>query len=149
MEKPPRTAKDPLISGWLFFRYMVIGIYVGLATVGAASWWFMYYRNGPKVTYNQLVSSVGSLGERTGQSSTHVEMVLFRFKNPFLLIAAKSASYPKFATITRFYQILLDSTKMFWLLFNFGHFQTSLFVALLKVILIRWEKNYYRSSKMY
>lgn len=25
MGKPPRSAKEPLISGWLFFRYMVIG----------------------------------------------------------------------------------------------------------------------------
>ncbi len=25
MGKPPRSAKEPLISGWLFFRYMAIG----------------------------------------------------------------------------------------------------------------------------
>ena len=25
MNKPPHSAKDPLISGWLFFRYMAIG----------------------------------------------------------------------------------------------------------------------------
>lgn len=25
MKKPPRSAKDPLISGWLFFRYLIIG----------------------------------------------------------------------------------------------------------------------------
>ena len=25
MNKPPRSAKNPLISGWLFFRYMAIG----------------------------------------------------------------------------------------------------------------------------
>lgn len=25
MTKPPRSAKDPLISGWLFFRYLAIG----------------------------------------------------------------------------------------------------------------------------
>ena len=25
MNKPPRSAKDPLISGWLFFRYLAIG----------------------------------------------------------------------------------------------------------------------------
>lgn len=24
-EKPPRNAKEPLISGWLFFRYLAIG----------------------------------------------------------------------------------------------------------------------------
>ena len=25
MKKPPRRAKEPLISGWLFFRYLAIG----------------------------------------------------------------------------------------------------------------------------
>lgn len=25
MDKPPRSPKEPLISGWLFFRYLAIG----------------------------------------------------------------------------------------------------------------------------
>nr|XP_023969155.1 sarcoplasmic/endoplasmic reticulum calcium ATPase 1 [Chrysemys picta bellii] len=54
MDKPPRSPKEPLISGWLFFRYMAIGGYVGAATVGAAAWWFMYAEDGPGVTYHQL-----------------------------------------------------------------------------------------------
>ncbi|XP_060679160.1 sarcoplasmic/endoplasmic reticulum calcium ATPase 1-like, partial [Hemiscyllium ocellatum] len=54
MNKPPRSPKEPLISGWLFFRYMAIGGYVGCATVGAAAWWFMYAEDGPEVTYYQL-----------------------------------------------------------------------------------------------
>ncbi|KAG2463928.1 AT2A1 ATPase, partial [Polypterus senegalus] len=54
MGKPPRSPKEPLISGWLFFRYMAIGGYVGAATVGAAAWWFMYAEDGPQVTYYQL-----------------------------------------------------------------------------------------------
>lgn len=35
-------------------RYMAIGGYVGMATVGAASWWFMYSPYGPQMTYWQL-----------------------------------------------------------------------------------------------
>ncbi|XP_015676530.1 sarcoplasmic/endoplasmic reticulum calcium ATPase 1-like [Protobothrops mucrosquamatus] len=54
MNKPPRSPKEPLISGWLFFRYMAIGIYVGAATVGAAAWWFIYAEDGPGVSYHQL-----------------------------------------------------------------------------------------------
>merc|ERR1712176_1627632 len=39
MEKKPRSRDDPLISTWVFIRYMIIGIYVGLATVGV----FVFY----------------------------------------------------------------------------------------------------------
>ncbi|NXJ74791.1 AT2A3 ATPase, partial [Trogon melanurus] len=54
MDKLPRNPKEPLISGWLFFRYLAIGVYVGLATVGAASWWFLYDAEGPQVSFHQL-----------------------------------------------------------------------------------------------
>uniref|UniRef100_A0A8C9VWE6 Calcium-transporting ATPase n=1 Tax=Scleropages formosus TaxID=113540 RepID=A0A8C9VWE6_SCLFO len=54
MGKPPRSPKEPLISGWLFFRYLTIGGYVGAATVAAAAWWFLYSDEGPMVTYHQL-----------------------------------------------------------------------------------------------
>merc|ERR1719315_464527 len=37
MDKQPRKAQEGLISGWLFFRYMAIGGYVGCATVFAAT----------------------------------------------------------------------------------------------------------------
>uniref|UniRef100_A0A3P8X1F9 Calcium-transporting ATPase n=1 Tax=Cynoglossus semilaevis TaxID=244447 RepID=A0A3P8X1F9_CYNSE len=54
MSRPPRSPKEPLISGWLFCRYLIIGCYVGAATVGAAAWWFIAAHDGPKVSYYQL-----------------------------------------------------------------------------------------------
>lgn len=54
MERPPRSPRESLISGWLFFRYMAIGCYVGAATVGSAAWFFMVSPNGPRVNYYQL-----------------------------------------------------------------------------------------------
>lgn len=54
MNKQPRKADESLISGWLFFRYMAIGGYVGAGTVGAAAWWFMMYSEGPQLSYYQL-----------------------------------------------------------------------------------------------
>ncbi|KAJ3607786.1 hypothetical protein NHX12_024837 [Muraenolepis orangiensis] len=54
MGKRPRSPREPLISGWLFFRYMAIGAYVGAATVGAAGWWFIYDVTGPGLSYYQL-----------------------------------------------------------------------------------------------
>lgn len=41
MEQPPRATDEPIVDGWLFVRYMVIGTYVGLATVGSFLWWFL------------------------------------------------------------------------------------------------------------
>lgn len=54
MDKPPRRADETLITPWLFFRYMFIGVYVGAATVGGASYWFLYDPTGPQINYYQL-----------------------------------------------------------------------------------------------
>jgi Ca2+ transporting ATPase len=55
METKPRDSKEPIVTGWLFFRYMVIGIYVGAATVFGYAWYFLYYSQGPQITFEQLV----------------------------------------------------------------------------------------------
>lgn len=58
MKKPPRRSDDVLINGWVFFRYMVVGIYVGLACVGVFAYWYMYYEASGDghtlVTFHQL-----------------------------------------------------------------------------------------------
>jgi Ca2+-transporting ATPase len=43
MKKPPRSADDELITPWVFFRYMVVGLYVGFATVGVFAYWYVLY----------------------------------------------------------------------------------------------------------
>ncbi|KAG8391970.1 hypothetical protein BUALT_Bualt01G0242800 [Buddleja alternifolia] len=40
MKKPPRKSNDALINSWILFRYMVIGSYVGIATVGVFILWY-------------------------------------------------------------------------------------------------------------
>jgi len=58
MQRPPRKADDQLITSWVFFRYMVIGLYVGFATVGVFAYWYMYYDHAGDghtlVTFEQL-----------------------------------------------------------------------------------------------
>lgn len=54
MRHKPRSRDEPLVGKWLFVRYMIIGTYVGMATVGGYAWWFMYYADGPQITFNQL-----------------------------------------------------------------------------------------------
>eukprot|EP00884_Botryococcus_braunii_P010612 jgi/Botrbrau1/19552/Bobra.0035s0044.1 len=42
MEKPPRPANEELITPWIFFRWMLVGIYVGCATVGVFVAWYLF-----------------------------------------------------------------------------------------------------------
>lgn len=54
MRVPPRNSREPLVGKWLFFRYMVIGTYVGVATVFGYAWWFVFYSGGPQISFHQL-----------------------------------------------------------------------------------------------
>ncbi|KAK6954501.1 hypothetical protein Daesc_004468 [Daldinia eschscholtzii] len=54
MKRQPRKRDEALIGGWLFFRYLVIGAYVGIATVAGYAWWFMYNPEGPQISFYQL-----------------------------------------------------------------------------------------------
>jgi Ca2+-transporting ATPase len=57
MRRPPRGRDDMLINRWVFFRYMVVGIYVGFATVAAFAAWYMFDYDGDghtTVTFSQL-----------------------------------------------------------------------------------------------
>lgn len=55
MRVPPRDSREPIVGKWLFFRYMIIGIYVGVATVAGYAWWFVFYTGGPQISFYQLV----------------------------------------------------------------------------------------------
>ncbi|KAJ9166350.1 hypothetical protein P3X46_021121 [Hevea brasiliensis] len=56
MKAKPRKVNEAVVNGWLFFRYLVIGAYVGLATVAGFVWWFVYSDSGPKLPYNELMN---------------------------------------------------------------------------------------------
>lgn len=49
---------EPIITSWVFIRYLTIGTYVGLATVGIFTYWYLYYSwagdNHTLVTFAQL-----------------------------------------------------------------------------------------------
>lgn len=63
MKKSPRNANDKIINLWMFVRYMIIGVYVGIATVGAYAYWYLYCESGPQITFEQLVSHDKCVGE--------------------------------------------------------------------------------------
>ncbi|CAH1766758.1 15177_t:CDS:10, partial [Entrophospora sp. SA101] len=54
MRRPPRNAHEPIVGKWLFFRYLIVGTYVGAATVFAYAWWFLFYEDGPQISFYQL-----------------------------------------------------------------------------------------------
>ncbi|GBC09583.1 hypothetical protein RclHR1_00090017 [Rhizophagus clarus] len=54
MRQPPRDRNEPIVGKWLFFRYLVVGTYVGAATVFAYAWWFLFYDQGPQISFHQL-----------------------------------------------------------------------------------------------
>ncbi|KAJ1554509.1 hypothetical protein HK096_003233, partial [Nowakowskiella sp. JEL0078] len=56
MRRPPRNAKEPIVTTWLFIRYLIIGTYVGIATVGGYAWWFVIYKGGPQISFSHLSS---------------------------------------------------------------------------------------------
>ena len=58
MRVPPRNSREPLVGKWLFFRYLVIGLYVGCATVFGYAWWFVSYGGGPQISFYQLVGLI-------------------------------------------------------------------------------------------
>jgi len=55
MKKLPRRADENLITPWVFFRYMVVGIYVGWACVAVFAYWYMYYEGDhTNISWEQL-----------------------------------------------------------------------------------------------
>ncbi|KAL2346493.1 hypothetical protein Fmac_000493 [Flemingia macrophylla] len=56
MRAKPRKVNEAVVTGWLFFRYLVIGAYVGFATVAGFIWWFVYSDTGPKLPYTELMN---------------------------------------------------------------------------------------------
>jgi len=55
MKKLPRRTNDSLITPWVFFRYMVVGIYVGFACVGVFAYWYIGMEGDhTNITWEQL-----------------------------------------------------------------------------------------------
>jgi Ca2+ transporting ATPase len=57
MNQLPRGRDEGIVNGWMFFRYMAIGLYVGIGTVGGFIWWYLYAPTAPQnVTWAQLTN---------------------------------------------------------------------------------------------
>ena len=56
MSEKPRNPTEPLVNAWQFTRYLVIGTYIGLATVIGYVYYFIYFPEGPLISYHSLVN---------------------------------------------------------------------------------------------
>ncbi|GMH35164.1 hypothetical protein BSKO_03032 [Bryopsis sp. KO-2023] len=54
MRTKPRKMEDPVVGGWMFFRYLLVGLYVGIATVLGFIWWYLYAKDGPRLSWHDL-----------------------------------------------------------------------------------------------
>merc|ERR1719461_248882 len=56
MMQEPRGRTEKIIDSWTFIRYMAIGLYIGFATVGGFVYWYLFFDNGPSISYKQLTN---------------------------------------------------------------------------------------------
>jgi Ca2+-transporting ATPase len=101
MEKPPRKTDDDLITPWVFFRYMVVGLYVGWACVASFGHWYVYdgpavygdtiaptYSNGimmnggGRTTWSDLMSHGDCSTKDEGNAHYHLKAWAENIKNP-------------------------------------------------------------------
>merc|ERR1719373_1334475 len=68
MMQPPRGRTEKIINSWTFFRYMFVGLYIGFATVGGFVYWYLFFENGPSISYEQLTNF-----HKCGGSSTYAQ----------------------------------------------------------------------------
>lgn len=62
---------------------MAVGTYVGVATVGGATWWFMYSDDGPALTFWQLSNHMKCLGG--GEDFKGVDCKIFSDPHPMTM----------------------------------------------------------------
>lgn len=54
MRQGPRSRDESLVGRWLFVRYMIIGMYVGFATIGGYLWFVTASTRGPHLTWSTI-----------------------------------------------------------------------------------------------
>ena len=136
MRRTPRKRDEPLIGGWLFLRYLIIGTYVGVATVGGYAWWFMFYSEGPQISFYQLSHfhrcaaefpeiGCGMFGDESAKAASTVSLSILVVIEMFNAMNALSSSeslltLPLWDNMMLVYAIALSMALHFALLYTPG-----------------------------
>ncbi|KAG2386652.1 hypothetical protein C9374_002396 [Naegleria lovaniensis] len=56
MKEKPRNPNEPLVNAWQFTRYLIVGTYIGVSTVLGYIYYFVYFHEGPQISYHDLVN---------------------------------------------------------------------------------------------
>jgi Ca2+ transporting ATPase len=51
---PPRGRSESIIDAWTLVRYLLVGAYIGLATVFGFVWYYLWHEAGPHLSWGQL-----------------------------------------------------------------------------------------------
>ncbi len=77
-QKPPRRSDESLVTPWIFFRWLLVGAYVGAATVGIFAAWFVHDIVSESTVKTQLTTSNGVLDAKLSWCTTPKKELLGR-----------------------------------------------------------------------
>ena len=80
MKHLPRGKDEPLVTKWLFIRYLIIGTYVGIATIGGFVWFLTSATRGPSASWSTL-NSVSSDSTVMGSTVALSVLVVIEMAN--------------------------------------------------------------------
>jgi Ca2+-transporting ATPase len=78
MDASPRRSDEEIMTGWLLMRYMLTGLYVGVATVGVTVWHFMNQADVKSFGDLRRWGSCASCGSAFGKESMTTSQVRAR-----------------------------------------------------------------------
>ncbi|KAI0125907.1 calcium-transporting ATPase sarcoplasmic/endoplasmic reticulum type [Xylariales sp. AK1849] len=150
MKRQPRKRDEALIGGWLFLRYLIIGTYVGLATVAGYAWWFMYNAEGPQISFWQLshfhrcsseFSEIGCqmFGDDMAKSASTVSLSILVVIEMFNAMNALSSS-ESLLTLPLWDNMMLVYAIALSMALHFGLLYTPVLQTLFSILPLNWNE---------
>jgi P-type Ca2+ transporter type 2A len=88
---------------------MAIGIYVGAATVGGATWWFLYSPMGPQMSYWQLTHHLSCIGG--GEEFKGLDCKIFSDPHPMTMALSVLVTIEMLNAMNRFVEQKLQINR--------------------------------------